>query len=275
MAVAKTILITGVSSGLGRAMAQAALERGHTVVGTLRDEEQRRSFEQLAPGRAIGRLLEVTDSAAVQALVASIETEVGSVDVLINNAGYGLRGFVEELNLDDLRKQFEVNVFAAVALMQAVLPKMRERGRGHILNIASMGSFVTFPGLGAYHGSKFALLGLGDTLAKEVTPLGIHVTSVLPGIFRSDWGGRSQAHTEHSIADYDGVLKNVEEASANLNWGDPAELGRVVVEAIEMHTPPQHLLVGPTAIYLIREHLDELSGEITRWEELSQANGEG
>ncbi len=275
MAEAKTILITGVSSGLGRAMAEAALRHGHRVIGTVRKQDDLQIFEQLAPGRAFGRILDVTDSPAIQPLVSSLEAEVGAIDVLINNAGYGLRGTVEELKLDDLRQQFEVNVFAAIAMTQAVLPKMRERRRGHILNIASMGSIVSFPGIGAYHGSKFAILGLGDTLAKEVAPLGIHVTSVMPGIFRSDWNGRSQAHTEHSISEYDGVLQQSAEGMKDLRWGDPAELGEVVMQAIAMDSPPEHLLIGPTALHVVREHLQQLTSEIDRWQDLSYANGEG
>ncbi len=127
----KTVLITGVSSGLGRAVADAALARGHRVVGTLRDEATRQAFEQLAPGRAFGRLLDVTDTAAIAPLVGAVEAEHGSVDVLVNNAGYGHRGVLEEVTLADLRRQFEVNVFAPVALIQAVLPGMRARGAGH------------------------------------------------------------------------------------------------------------------------------------------------
>lgn len=275
MTETKTILITGVSSGLGRAMAASALQHGHRVVGTVRRQEDVASFEQLVPRRATARILDVTDTEAVGPLVDSVEAEVGPIDVLINNAGYGLRGIVEELKLDDLRQQFEVNVFAAIALIQAVLPRMRERRRGHILNIASMGSVVSFPGIGAYHGSKFAILGLGDTLAKEVGPLGIRVTSVMPGIYRSDWNGRSQAHTQHTITDYDGVLQQAADGMKDLQWGDPAELGEVVAKVIAMDEPPEHLLVGPTAIHLVREHLQQLLAEVDRWHDLSWANGEG
>lgn len=269
----KTILITGVSSGLGLAMANAALARGHRVLGTLRDETQRKEFEGRAPGRAIGRLLDVTDIPKIQPLVDSLETEHGPIDVLINNAGYGLRGVIEELDLEELRRQFEVNVFAPIALIQAVLPKMRARRSGHIVNISSMGGVVTFPSLGAYHGTKFAILGMSDALAQEVQTLGIHVTSVLPGVYRSDWGGRSLAKVHHTITDYDAVLEAA--GSADLKWGDPAALGEVVMDAVAREAPPLHLLVGPTAVKLIRSHLANFSKEIDRWDSLSNANGEG
>lgn len=267
----KTILITGVSSGLGRAIAEAALARGHRVVGTLRDEAQLAAFEASAPGRALGRLLDVTDTPAIAPLVQSVERDVGPIDVLVNNAGYGLRGVVEELSLDALRRQFEVNLLGPVALTQAVLPFMRERRAGHIVDMASMGGMVAFPGLGAYHATKFALLGLNDTLRQEVAALGIKVTAVLPGVYRSDWSSRSQAHAEHEIPDYDAVLG----ATRDIAWGDPAALGRVVVEAIEMATPPEHLLVGPTALRAVRQRLAAWTAEIDRWESLSQAGGEG
>ena len=267
----KTILITGVSSGLGRAMAEAALARGHRVVGTLRDEAQLANFEALAPGHALGRILDVTDTPAIAPLVQGVERDVGPIDVLVNNAGYGLRGVVEEFSLDALRRQFEVNLFAPVALTQAVLPFMRERRAGHIVDIASMGGMIAFPGLGAYHATKFALLGLGDALRQEVAPFGIEVTAVLPGVYRSDWGTRSQAHAERRIADYDAMLGE----KMDIPWGDPTALGRVVVEAIEMETPPDHLLVGPFSLRMVRQRLAAWTNEIDRWEKLSEAGGEG
>ena len=221
----KRIVITGVSSGLGSAMAQEALARGHVVVGTLREEAQRQEFEAIAPGFSVGRLLDVTETGSLATFVSDVETELGPIDVVINNAGYGLRGTIEELNLDSLRGQFDVNVFAPIALIQAVLPAMRERRAGHIVNIVSQGSIITFPGLGAYHGSKFALLGLSDTLTKEVTSLGIHVTAILPGLYGTEWNRRSNESPASTIDDYASVLKS----DGEMNWGDSAALGRAVL----------------------------------------------
>ena len=266
-----TFLITGVSTGLGRAMAEAALNQGHTVVGTVRNEADRTGFETLMPGRAHGRILELTDTAAIAPLVQSVEAGIGPIDVVINNAGYGLLGAVEELSLDDIRRQFEVNVFAHIAVMQAVLPGMRARRSGHIVNIASMGGVITFPGIGAYHGSKFAMLGLTDALAKEVAPLGICVTSVLPGLFDTDWPGRSLTRTKSSIADYHWI--GAGEAPAMT--GSPAALANAVMQVIEAENPPLRFLVGPTALTLVRERLQQELAEIDRWEALSQVDGSG
>lgn len=267
----RTIVITGVSSGLGEAIAAEALKRGNRVVGTLRSEEQRAAFDAKVPGRSFGRLLDVTETAAIAPFVEEVERTIGPIDALVNNTGYGLRGVLEELDLGDVRKQLEVNLLGPLALTQAVLPAMRARGAGHILNMASMGSFITFPSLGAYHMSKFALLGLSDTLAKEVTPLGIKVTAIMPGLFNTDWSGRSQAHAEHHIADYDALLSR----DAPPMRGDPAALADVVLQAIEMDQPPAHLLIGPSAVDNMRERLSLWSGEIDRWATLSESTGEG
>ncbi len=269
--MSKTILITGVSSGLGKAIAEAALARGHRVYGTLRDELQREEFERKMPGQAFARLLDVTDTAAVESVVRAFEQEHGPIDVLINNAGYGLTGMVEELDLEALRKQFEVNVFAPVALIQAVLPAMRKRRAGHIINVSSMGGIVTFPGIGAYHGSKFAILGLSDTLAQEVAQFGIHVTAILPGSFSSDWNGRSQVKTAHPLGAYD----SLRQSKRSFPWSDPAELGRIVAELVSMAEPPQRLLIGHTAVKLVRERLEQELAEVNKWQELSEANGQG
>ncbi|MFC0267933.1 oxidoreductase [Kushneria aurantia] len=267
----KTIVITGVSSGLGRSIALEALARGHRVVGTLRQEEQRAEFEALEPGRSIGRLLDVTDHNAIQPFVEGIEREFGAIDVLLNNAGYGLQGVIEELDADAMRRQYDVNVFAPVALIQAVLPSMRRRRAGHIVNMVSMGGIIAFPNLGAYNSSKFAFLGLNESLTQEVASLGIKVTAIMPGVYRSDWASRSQARTESRIADYDPITS----ANPDVPWGDPAALGRVVLDAIEMNEPPEHLLVGPVALDLVRKRLAKWTTEIDRWEALSYADGEG
>lgn len=275
----KTILITGVSSGLGQAMAEAALQRGHTVVGTVRKNEDREAFERLAPGdtpgsapgRAHGRILELTDTAAIAPLVRSVEADVGPIDVLINNAGYGLVGTVEELPLDDVRRQFEVNLFAHLAVIQAALPGMRARRAGRIVNVASMGGVITFPGVGAYHGTKFAVLGFTDALAQEVAPLGIQVTSVLPGLFDTDWSGRSLARTESRIADYAWIG----ESDPPEMTGHPAALADAVMQVIEAKDPPLRFLVGPTATRMVRDTLHKQLAEIDRWEDLSRVDGEG
>ncbi len=180
MSFRKTLLITGASSGFGQALAREALDAGHRVVGTVRSEEARSTLEAVAPGQAFGRLLDVTDLAAIEPTVAAIERDIGPLDVLVNSAGYGHEGILEESPLAEMRRQFEVNLFGAVAMIQAVLPYMRRRRRGHILNITSMGGYITMPGIAYYCGSKFALEGVSEALGKEVASLGIAVTAVPP-----------------------------------------------------------------------------------------------
>ena len=272
--MAKVLLITGVSSGLGRAMAHEALSRGDVVVGTVRKQQDLEDYEATAPGRSIGRLFDLTDTAAAAPLVESVEEEVGPIDVVVNNAGYGLAGVIEELDLDDLRRQFEVGVIGQVAMIQAVLPRMRSRRRGHVVNIGSMGGVVTFAGNGAYHGAKFALLGMTDTLAKEVGPLGIRVTSVLPGLYDTDWGGRSRVHSGDGIGDY-GEVYGRQRQAGSIMTGDPARLAAVVLDAISADEPPRRLLVGRSAVVLVRETMEEQSAEIDGWAEVSDTGGDG
>ena len=268
----KLILITGVSSGFGRALAQQALADGHRVVGTLRDQAALGEFELLGPGRAIGKLLDVTHTDAIADTIADIEGKVGAIDVLVNNAGYGYESTLEESTLADWHKQFDVNVFGAVAMMQGVLPYMRRRKRGHIINITSVGGYITLPGLSAYHGTKFALEGISESLAQEVAGLGIKVTAVAPGAFRTDWAGRSMVRAERSIADYDAVFDPVRARRQSISGkqpGDPAKAARAILQIVASEKPPVHLLLGPDAVKRARDKLDALRAEIDAWESLS------
>ncbi|WP_219209703.1 oxidoreductase [Variovorax boronicumulans] len=270
--LSKLFFITGVSSGFGRAFAEAALGAGHRVVGTVRNDAARTPFEALGPGRAFARILDVTDAAAVGTVVAEVERDIGAIDVLINNAGYGHEGLIEESTLDQLRDQFEVNVFGAVAMIQAVLPGMRQRRAGHILNVTSMGGIITMPGLGIYHGSKFALEGISEALGKEVKDFGIHVTAVEPGGFRTDWAGRSMVRVERSIPDYDAVFEPVRatrQARSGKQAGDPAKAAQAILQLVAAEHPPAHLLLGTDALRMVREKLASLNAEIDAWESVS------
>jgi NAD(P)-dependent dehydrogenase (short-subunit alcohol dehydrogenase family) len=273
MTSAKTLLITGVSSGFGRALAQEALAAGHRVVGTVRSEQAIRDFETLGP-KATGRVLDVTDFEAIDGVVAEIEATVGPLDVLVNNAGYGHEGVLEESPLAELRRQFDVNVFGAVAMMKAVLPYMRERRRGHILNITSMGGFITMPGIAYYCGSKFALEGISEALGKEVAPLGIAVTAVAPGSFRTDWAGRSMIRTPRAIPDYDPLfdpIRQAREEKSGRQLGDPAKAARAMLAVIASDTPPAHLLLGSDALELVRGKLATLAADIDTWETVTRS----
>ncbi|HEY4250667.1 MAG TPA: oxidoreductase [Roseomonas sp.] len=272
--MSKTFFITGVSSGFGRALAEAALAAGHRVVGTLRNTAAITEFEALQPGRAFGRLLDVTETEAVAPVIAEVEAAVGPIDVLVNNAGYGHEGTIEESPFEDLRRQFAVNVFGAVAVIQAVLPFMRGRRAGHIINITSMGGIATFPGLGFYHGSKFALEGISEALGKEVKAFGIAVTAVEPGAFRTDWAGRSMVRAARGIADYDAVFEPIRQRRQALSGnqpGDPAKAARAILALVAAANPPAHLLLGRDAVSFVREKLDLLRQEIDAWEQVSTA----
>jgi len=264
----KILLITGVSSGFGLALAKEALAVGHTVVGTVRSAQARRDFESLSAA-AFARILDVTDFDAIEGVVSEIEATVGPIDVLVNNAGYGHEGVMEESPLSEMRRQFDVNVFGAVAMMKAVLPFMRERRRGHILNMTSMGGHVTMPGIAYYCGSKFALVGISETLGKEVGPFGIAVTAVAPGSFRTDWAGRSMTRTPRSIADYDAIfdpVRKAREEKSGRQLGDPQKAALAMLAAIDADSPPAHLLLGSDALGLVRGKLSSLGDEIRAWE---------
>lgn len=270
----KTLLITGASSGFGQALIREALAAGHRVVGTVRQEQAVAQLEALAPGRAFGHLLDVTDHAAIESVIDDIETRIGPLDVLVNSAGYGHEGILEESPLEAMRRQFEVNVFGAVAMIKAVLPRLRERRSGHILNITSMGGYITMPGIAYYCGSKFALEGISEALAKEVEGFGIAVTAVAPGSFRTDWAGRSMVRSPRSIADYDALFDPVRQArqeKSGKQLGDPAKAARAMLAAIEAEVPPRHLLLGSDALGLVRQKLAALGEEITRWESLTRS----
>jgi NAD(P)-dependent dehydrogenase (short-subunit alcohol dehydrogenase family) len=269
--MAKTFLITGVSSGFGRALAEAALSGGHNVVGTVRKDADKPGFEALGPG-AHAVLLDVTETGAVAPAVADIESRIGAIDVLVNNAGYGHEGILEESSIGDLRRQFEVNVFGAVAMIQAVLPFMRKRRAGHILNVTSMGGIMTLPGLSYYHGSKFALEGISESLGKEVRELGIKVTAVEPGSFRTDWAGRSMVRAARSIGDYDAIIDPIRQRRMELSGkqlGDPSKAAQAMLKVALSADPPAHLLLGSDAVRLVDEKLKSLQAEFEAWKAVS------
>lgn len=268
----RTFFITGVSSGFGRAIATAALEAGHRVIGTVRDEAAIAAFESQSGGQAHAKLLDVTQFDAVAPLAAAIEAEIGPVDVVINNAGYGHEGILEESPLDEMRRQFDVNVFGAVAVIKAFLPSMRQRRRGHIINITSMGGYITMPGIAYYCGSKFALEGISETLAKEVKDLGIAVTAVAPGSFRTDWAGRSMVRSERSISDYDSVFDPIRQSridKSGKQLGDPDKAAAAILALVDMPEPPIHLLIGSDALKLVRAKLDAMQASLTTYEKLT------
>ncbi|SFW20547.1 MULTISPECIES: oxidoreductase [unclassified Pseudomonas] len=274
MSSRKTLFITGVSSGLGNALAREALAAGHRVIGTVRSDAALQAFEALAPDHARGVILDVTEFDRIDSVVAATQASHGPVDVLVNNAGYGHEGIFEESPLQEMRRQFDVNVFGAVAVTKAFVPYFRERRAGHILNITSMGGTITMPGISYYCASKFALEGISDTLSKELLPFGIFVTAVAPGSFRTDWAGRSMQRTPRSIADYDASfdpVRKAREEKSGKQLGDPRKAAQAMLQLIASATPPAHLLLGSDALSLVREKLSRTAREIDQWETLSRS----
>ncbi|MFT4198391.1 MAG: oxidoreductase [Pseudoxanthomonas sp.] len=273
MQQARVWLITGAGSGLGRALAQAVLARGECVAGTVRRAADVRALEALAPERAMAVRLDVTDAAGVRTAVAAVAARFGRIDVLVNNAGYGLVAGVEEAGLDEVRAQFEVNVFGALAMIQAVLPAMRARRAGLIVNVTSVSGLVGWPSLGIYSGSKFALEGIGETLAQEVAGFGVKVMLVEPGGLRTEFAGRSRATAARPIADYDagalGQCKRILAEHAGHERGDPARAAQAILRAADAQDPPLRLLLGADAVGYVLAKQASQQAELARWLEVS------
>ena len=272
----KTWFITGVSSGLGRALAEAALQRGDRVAGSARSAAACAAFERLAPGRALAVQLDVVDEAAVHAAVAALERATGGIDILVNNAGYGLVGGVEAASLAEIRAQFEVNVFGAIACMQAVLPAMRARRAGRILNVSSVSGLVGWPSLGIYSGTKFALEGISETLAMELAGLGVHLTLIEPGGLRTDFATRSRARTQRSLDDYDatvGECIRILDAHAGHEPGDPRKAAAAILAVADAPNPPLRLLLGADALGYAKGKLAQLHEGIEAWAGVSAGIG--
>lgn len=269
----KTWLITGVSGGLGREIALAAMARGYVVVGTVRKPQAATAFEALG-GHAL--LLDVTDEAAVKTAVAEAEAVTGSIDVLVNNAGYGLVGAVEEASLDEVRRQFETNVFGPLAVLKAVLPAMRARRAGRIINITSVSGLAVWAGTGVYCASKWALEGLTQTLAQEVAELGIKVVNVAPGGLRTDFATGSKTIVAEKFADYDGLARDAERIMADHAGhepGDPAKAARAILTIADVEDPPMHLLLGEDALKYAGYAAQGLAADIDAWKALTLSIG--
>ncbi|EIC85989.1 oxidoreductase [Serratia sp. M24T3] len=265
-------LITGCSTGFGRELAKEVLKKGFKVVVTARDK---RSVEDLVVGaeeRALAVALDVTDSAAIQKAVKAAVDKFGSISVLVNNAGYGYQSSVEEGEEDQIRAQFDANVFGLFALTRAVLPIMRKTGHGHIINITSVAGLVGFPGSGYYSASKHAVEGWSDSLQAEVGPLGISVTCVEPGPFRTDWAGRSLQQTPNKIADYADTagkrLQGTSEGSGK-QPGDPVRAAQAMIAITQSENAPRHLVLGAWGHDAVTQKLAQRLKEIEDWKETS------
>ncbi|WP_222332511.1 oxidoreductase [Rhizobium leguminosarum] len=264
--------ITGASSGLGRALAEAVLARGWRTAMTARRPETLADLTAEHGDRALALALDVTDSRSIADAVHGAETRFGAIDVLINNAGYGYLSAIEEGDDAEIRAQFETNVFGLIAVTKQVLPGMRRRRQGHIFNVSSLGGLVAFAATGYYHATKFAVEGLSESLFHEVKPLGIDVTILEPGAFRTDWAGRSMVESSTIIEDYaetSGKRRRATRSISGNQPGDPARAATAIISAFEADEPPLRLLLGAPALKIARERLDALRANFDAWAETS------
>ena len=267
-----TWFITGSSSGLGRDLARAVLDAGHNAVVTARDAESVKDLVEAHPETALAVALDVTDSDQVASAVRAGEERFGTVDVLVNNAGYGYRAAVEEGDETDVATLFATNFFGPVALIKAVLPGMRARRHGAIVNISSVGARICPAGSGYYSASKSALEGMSGSLRKELAPLGVSVTVVEPGAFRTDFAGRSLQQSASVIDDYAetaGKRRKEVDTAHGTQPGDPARAAAAIVAAVEADKPPALLMLGSDALSAIHGVFDAQLAELSTWEATS------
>jgi NAD(P)-dependent dehydrogenase (short-subunit alcohol dehydrogenase family) len=264
-------LITGASSGFGRAITEAAVAADDTVVATARNKEVLAGLAAAHPGQVEGLALDVTDTAAIEAAVQDVIARHGRIDVLVNNAGRAHVGAAEETSDAELRSLFDVHVFGPAALTRAVLPSMRERRSGAIVQMSSMGGQLSFAGFSAYSGTKFALEGMSEALADEVRPLGIKVLIVEPGAFRTGLFGSTT--DSEQIGDYSatvGTTRQMIQVSDGRQPGDPAKAAAAIITAIDAPQTPLRLPLGDDAVDAISGHLDKVKAELTTWEKTAR-----
>ena len=260
--------ITGCSTGFGRVLAEEVLKAGGRVVATARRPEQIADLEQKYPERALALPLDVTREDSVESAVAAAIARFGRIDVLVNNAGYGVAGAIEEVSEAEFMPMFETNVFGLIRVTRAVLPQLRRQRSGHILNISSIGGVAASPGWGYYQGTKFAVEGLSEALAAELAPLGIRVSIIEPGPFRTNFLG-SGVMAAIQIADYDKTAGNARRYYVEQNGkqaGDPVRAAQAMIAVVESSEPPLRLLLGKSAMKRLREKLTAWERELDAWE---------
>jgi NAD(P)-dependent dehydrogenase (short-subunit alcohol dehydrogenase family) len=264
--------ITGASTGFGRLLAEEVLKSGGKVVATARKLDKVADFEERYPKTAKALALDVTDAGQVDSAVTQAFAEFGQVDVLVNNAGYGVAGAIEEVSEDEFMPMFETNVFGLLKVTRAFLPHLRKQRSGHILNLSSIGGLIGGQGIGMYNATKFAVEGLSEALAAELAPLGIRVTVIEPGPFRTDFLGRSGVIAKNRIADYDKTAANMRryfEENDGKQAGDPVKAAQAMIQVVESPDPPLHLLLGRSAMQRFRGKLDSWQREIAAWEQVT------
>jgi NAD(P)-dependent dehydrogenase (short-subunit alcohol dehydrogenase family) len=276
MADPKVWFITGTSKGFGRIWAEAALERGDSVAATARDAATLAPLTEKYGDRVLAQALDVTDKAAVDAAVAAAHERFGRLDVVVNNAGYGYFGTIEEVDEEGSRAQIETNVFGALWVTKAALPILREQGSGHFIQVSSIGGITAFPGIGLYHASKWALEGFSQSLAGEVGRYGVHVTLVEPIGYTTDWAGPS-AITAPTMDAYDFVREERAKGGVRSKRGDPEATGPAILEVVDAEEPPLRVFFGEWALEgLIRPEYERRLAGWEKWNDLSaRSHGEG
>ncbi len=268
--MSKVWFITGCSTGFGRELAKEVLAAGYRAAVASRNTDDVKDIVEAHPDNAIAVKLDVTKADEITAAVQQVQIKFGQIDVLVNNAGIGYFGAIEESEEDEVRRMFEINFFGLANVTKAVLPVLRKQRSGHILNVASIGGLVGFPAVGFYNATKFAVDGFSESLAKEVAPLGIKVTVIAPSGFRTDWAGRSANNSKIVIDDYKetaGTNKdNIRGYSGN-QPGDPVRAAKAMIKAVESENPPLRLLLGEAALKGARNKLDVLKKDFDTWEE--------
>lgn len=265
-------LVTGCSTGFGREIARAALQDGHQVLVTARRADAVADLVEEFPDLAVAAALDVTDAGQITAAVRAADGAFGGVDVLVNNAGHGYLSAVEEGEDAEVRKLFDVNYFGSVDMMKAVLPAMRARGSGHVVNISSMTGLVANPPNAYYSSTKFALEAVSEALAAEVKPLGIKVTLIEPGAFRTDWASRSMKESSAPITEYADVAarKDLIKQFADHLPGDPRKVAEAVLMVTKLEDPPLRLLLGRDVLKAMRDKIAALSASIDQWEAVTK-----
>ena len=271
----KVWFITGTSRGFGREWAQAALERGDRVAGTARDTATLDALVSQYPETFLPLRLDVTDREGDFAAVRQAASHFGRLDIVVNNAGYGHFGAIEELTEEEIRAQLETNVFGALWVTQAALPILRAQGSGHILQVSSIGGITAFPGIGAYHASKWALEGFSQALAQEVAGFGIHVTLIEPGGFSTDWAGPSAVRSAESPA-YAELWDADRARRANMNRGNPASTSEAIFRVVDAEKPPLRVFLGRTPLATAEADYASRLATWREWQDVAEAaHGEG
>ncbi len=270
----KNWFITGASSGFGESLSTLLLAKGDKVAATFRQQKQADEFTRQNSPNGVGILLDVSDVTRVPGAVQEAIVALGHLDVVVNNAGYGSLGPIEEVEEEEVQRQFDVNVFGPLRVLRAVLPHLRGRKSGHILNITSIGGLRAFPGVGIYNASKFALEGIGESLALQLAPLGIKVTNIEPSGFRTKWAGESATYTKPKIADYEATagqnLASIQGYSGQ-QPGDPDRAAQAMYDVVQLENPPVHLPLGKAAVKGAREKFEGLLKELAQYAEVGDS----